>query len=138
MKKILLVGAFLISAVSFANVHANHNMGNMNNGAAAMGTMQGGSGMMGGKMGMMKGEKCSMMGGKGMMMNMTPEQRMAMEKDMITMKEKQLEVRKLMNTTNPDMKKVEAVNIEIAKMRTKHMESMNKMMAVPATPVKTN
>ncbi|MGL4733023.1 MAG: hypothetical protein ACRCWN_04985, partial [Fusobacteriaceae bacterium] len=83
MKKILLVGAFLISAVSFANVHGNHNMGNMNNGAAAMGTMQGG--------------KCSMMGGKGMMMNMTPEQRMAMEKDMIVIQEKQLEVRKLMN-----------------------------------------
>ncbi|MGL4969703.1 MAG: hypothetical protein ACRC5B_06075, partial [Fusobacteriaceae bacterium] len=93
MKKILLVGAFLISAVSFANVHGNHNMGNMNNGAAAMGTMQGGSGMMGGKMGMMKGGKCSMMGGKGMMMNMTPEQRMAMEKDMIVIQEKQLEVR---------------------------------------------
>lgn len=138
MKKILLVGAFLISAISFANMHANHTNHNMNGAAPAMGTMQGGMGMMkDGKCPMMEGK--GMMGGKGMMMNnMTPEQKMAMEKEMIAIQEKQLEVRKLMNTTNPDMKKVEKLNAEIATMKTKHMETMHKMMAVPAAPAKTN
>ncbi|MGL4944935.1 MAG: hypothetical protein ACRC4Z_01580, partial [Fusobacteriaceae bacterium] len=102
----------------------NKNMGNMDNMAPAM--------------------NCPMMGGMGkgmmggMMMNMSPEQRMSMEKDMIAIQEKQLEVRKLMNTKDPDMKKVEALNAEIGTMKTKHMESMHKMMTAPATPAKTN
>lgn len=145
MKKILLVGAFVISAVSFANTHTGHNMADMNKGSAGMGSMM--NGQMGSMMspemkakGMMKDGKCvkmenGMMGGKGMMMNMTPEQKVAMEKDMIAIQEKQLEVRKLMNTAKPDTKKIEKLNAEIATMRTKHMESMQKMMTAPA---KTN
>ncbi|MGL4402662.1 MAG: hypothetical protein ACRCTS_02895 [Fusobacteriaceae bacterium] len=123
MKKILLVGAFVLSALSFANMHGNKNMKDMKD---------------------MGGMNCPMMGGMGkgmmggMMMNMTPEQKMAMEKDMIAIQEKHLEVRKLMNTENPDMKKVEALNVEIGTMRTKHMESMHKMMKAPAVPAKTN
>lgn len=141
MKKILLVGAVIISAVSFANTHAGHNMGAMNSDKPAMDSMNC-KGVMGGhmqSMDMMKDGKCSMMEGKGhmgsMMSDMKPEQKMAMEKEMIAIQEKQLEVRKLMNTANPDMKKVEKLNGEIAQMRTKHMESMQKMMSVPA---KTN
>lgn len=153
MKKILLVGAFVISAFSFANTHAGHNMADMKSGTAGMGSMMNGEmgSMMSPEMkvmmeakGMMKDGKCTkmengMMGGKDMMkggmMNMTPEQKKAMETDMIAIQEKQLEVRKLMNTAKPDTKKIEKLNAEIATMRTKHMESMQKMMAAPA---KTN
>ncbi|MGL5125721.1 MAG: hypothetical protein ACRC6U_07000 [Fusobacteriaceae bacterium] len=110
MKKILLVGAFILSAVTFAS-----------------------PGMMGGN-GMMNGE-CPMMGGNGMMGNMTADQRMLMEKNMIAIQEKQIEVRKLMNTTKPDTAKIEKLNSEIINMRTNHMESMQKLMAAPA---KTN
>lgn len=37
-----------------------------------------------------------------------------------------------MNTSNPDMKKIEKLNKEIQIMKTNHMESMHKMMAAPA------
>ncbi|MGL6099978.1 MAG: hypothetical protein ACRC0G_10185 [Fusobacteriaceae bacterium] len=114
MKKMLLVGTLVLSALSFSNMH---------------GKMMNGQGMMSGK-GMMNGN-CQMMN------NMSPEQRMGMEKDMIAIQEKQLEVRKLMNTAKPDTKKIDILNSEIINMRAKHMESMQKMMGT-VTPAKTN
>lgn len=112
MKKILLIGIFTVSVLSFANPHAGHNIEKMNNET----TMQ-----------------CQMMGKMGMMNNMTPQEKIAMEKGMIAIQEKELEVRKLMNTNNTDMKKIEKLNKEIQIMRTNHMESMHKMMTAPAT-----
>lgn len=144
MKKILLA-TLILSVASFATSHTTHNMGDMNKGmnGGMMGGMMGNmcSPEMKAKMeanGMMKDGKCTMMDGEmnhgGMMANMTPEQKMAMEKNMIAIQEKQLEVRKLMNTAKPDTAKIEKLNAEIANMKTKHMESMQKMM--PAAPAK--
>lgn len=119
MKKILLVGAFVISAVSFAN--SNNSQGLMH-GIMNKGMMMNGGGV----------ANCKMMNGsvgKGMMgMNMTPELRKEMQNDMIKMQEKQLEINKIMNTSNPDMKKVEKLNNEIYQIKANHMTKMQQNM----------
>lgn len=115
MKKILLVGAFVISAVSFANGHTT--MENMNHGSMGSNTNHSSMKMMNGDM------NCKMMG-KMNMMNMTPELKKQMQDDMIKIQEKQLEISKIMNTTNPDMKKVEKLNNEIYQIKATHMTKM--------------
>ncbi|MGL5725398.1 hypothetical protein [Cetobacterium sp.] len=114
MKKLLLVGILTLSAVSFAKGHGN--MSGMNHGNG---------GMMNGPMScsMMNGEQ----GGKHMM-NMSPELRKEMQADMIKIQEKKLEISKIMNTSNPDMKKVEVLNGEIANIRATHMTKMQQNM----------
>lgn len=89
MKKILLVGAFVISAVSFANGHTT--MENMNHGSMGSNTNHSSMKMMNGDM------NCKMMG-KMNMMNMTPELKKQMQDDMIKIQEKQLEISKIMKT----------------------------------------
>ena len=119
MKKILLVGAFVISAVSFAN--SNNSQGHIH-GTQNKGMMMNGGGV----------ANCKMMNGSsgmGMMgMNMTPELRKEMQNDMIKMQEKQLEINKIMNTSNPDMKKVEKLNNEIYQIKANHMTKMQQNM----------
>lgn len=115
MKKILLVGAFVISAVSFANGHTT--MENMNHGSMGSNTNHSSMKMMNGDM------NCKMMG-KMNMMNMTPELKKQMQDDMIKIQEKQLEISKIMNTTNPDMKKVEKLNNEMYQIKATHMTKM--------------
>ena len=128
MKKILLVGAFVISAVSFANGHGT--MGNMNHGS--MGNNVNNMGMMNGDMGCKMMKNGSHMMGKMNMMNMSPELKKQMQDDMIKVQEKQLEISKVMNTTNPDMKKVEKLNNEIYQIKATHMTKMQENM------IKTN
>lgn len=111
MKKLLLVAVLCLSAVSFAKGHGN--MGN-------------GNGNGNGKGGMMNGHKsmnCPMMEE-----NMTPELRKEMEADMITISEKNLEIRKIMNTDKPDMKRVEKLNSEIFSMKAAHRTKMQENM----------
>ncbi|MGL5776998.1 hypothetical protein [Cetobacterium sp.] len=115
MKKILLVGVFVISAVSFANGHTT--MENMNHGSMRSNTNHSSIKMMNGDM------NCKMMG-KMNMMNMTPELKKQMQDDMIKIQEKQLEINKIMNTTNPDMKKIEKLNNEIYQIKATHMTKM--------------
>ncbi|MEG0236906.1 MAG: hypothetical protein RR523_03430 [Cetobacterium sp.] len=115
MKKILLVGVFVISAVSFANGHTT--MKNMNHGSMRSNTNHSSMKMMNGDM------NCKMMG-KMNMMNMTPELKKQMQDDMIKIQEKQLEINKIMNTTNPDMKKIEKLNNEIYQIKATHMTKM--------------
>ncbi|MGL4803429.1 hypothetical protein [Cetobacterium sp.] len=115
MKKILLVGVFVISAVSFANGHTT--MENMNHGSMRSNTNHSSMKMMNGDM------NCKMMG-KMNMMNMTPELKKQMQDDMIKIQEKQLEINKIMNTTNPDMKKIEKLNNEIYQIKATHMTKM--------------
>ncbi|MGL5759893.1 MAG: hypothetical protein ACRCXS_00615 [Cetobacterium sp.] len=115
MKKILLVGVFVISAVSFANGHTT--MENMNHGSMRSNTNHSSMKMMNGDM------NCKMMG-KMNMMNMTPELKKQMQDDMIKIQEKQLEINKIMNTTNPDMKKIERLNNEIYQIKATHMTKM--------------
>ncbi|MGL5000482.1 MAG: hypothetical protein ACRC6J_02020 [Cetobacterium sp.] len=114
MKKLLLVAVLCLSAVSFAKGHGN--MGNGN----------GNGGMMNGN----KSMNCPMMGEKGgkMRENMTPELRKEMEADMITISEKNLEIRKIMNTDKPDMKRVEKLNGEIFSMKAAHRTKMQENM----------
>ncbi|MGL5931869.1 MAG: hypothetical protein ACRCY7_03030 [Cetobacterium sp.] len=115
MKKLLFVGMLALSAVSFAKGHGN--MGGMNHGNG---------GMMNGLMscGMMSGGH----NGNHMGMNMSPELRKEMQGDMIKIQEKRLEISKIMNTSNPDMKKVEVLNGEIANIRAAHMTKMQQNM----------
>ncbi|MGL5571311.1 hypothetical protein [Cetobacterium sp.] len=115
MKKILLVGVFVISAVSFANGHTT--MENMNHGSMRSNTNHSSMKMMNGDM------NCKMMG-KMNMMNMTPELKKQMQDDMIKIQEKQLEINKIMNITNPDMKKIEKLNNEIYQIKATHMTKM--------------
>ncbi|MGL5535043.1 MAG: hypothetical protein ACRDB5_03520 [Cetobacterium sp.] len=115
MKKILLVGVFVISAVSFANGHTT--MENMNHGSMRSNTNHSSMKMMNEDM------NCKMMG-KMNMMNMTPELKKQMQDDMIKIQEKQLEINKIMNTTNPDMKKIEKLNNEIYQIKATHMTKM--------------
>ncbi|MGL4861860.1 MAG: hypothetical protein ACRDCE_21285 [Cetobacterium sp.] len=119
MKKILLVGVFVISAVSFANGHTT--MENMNHGSMRSNTNHSSMKMMNEDM------NCKMMG-KMNMMNMTPELKKQMQDDMIKIQEKQLEINKIMNTTNPDMKKIERLNNEIYQIKATHMTKMQQNM----------
>ncbi|MGL4865191.1 MAG: hypothetical protein ACRC4T_19020 [Cetobacterium sp.] len=114
MKKILLVGAFVISSLSFASGHGY--MGN--------------TGMMNGDMGckMMGSKSGNHMMGKMSMMNMSPELKKQMQDDMIKIQEKRLEISKIMNTTNPDMGKVEKLNNEIYQIKATNMTKMQENM----------
>ncbi|MGL5202687.1 hypothetical protein [Cetobacterium sp.] len=107
MKKLLFVGMLALSAVSFAKGHGN---GGMMNGSMSCGMMSGGH------------------NGNHMGMNMSPELRKEMQGDMIKIQEKRLEISKIMNTSNPDMKKVEVLNGEIANIRAAHMTKMQQNM----------
>lgn len=122
MKKILLVGAFVISAVSFASGHTS--MENMNHGSMKNNMNISNMEMTN------KDMRCKMMDkqnggnhmmGKMSMMNMTPELKKQTQDDMIKIQEKQLEISKIMNTINPDMKKVEKLNNEIYQIKDNHM-----------------
>lgn len=125
MKKILLVGAFVISAVSFANGHTS--MENMNHESMKnnmnISNMEMTNKDMSCKM-MDKQNGGNHMMGKMSMMNMTPELKKQMQDDMIKIQEKQLEISKIMNTINPDMKKVEKLNNEIYQIKANHMTKM--------------
>ncbi|MCQ8213487.1 hypothetical protein NON08_13350 [Cetobacterium somerae] len=110
MKKLLLAGVLVLSAVSFARM------------GGTMGSM--GSGMINGRHRMTSG---SHMNGN-MMNNMSPELRQEMQNDMIKMQEKQLQIRKIMNTSNPDMKKVEKLNNELYQIKANHMNKMHQNM----------
>lgn len=149
MKNFLMLGAMVISATIFAadpatNPHAAHQNAGQN--GMMMGSM-----MTPEMMQKMKdsGMSCPMMEAGGMqnngmmggnmMANMTPEQKVAMEKDMAVMQEKMAEVKKLTSVEKPDWKKVEKLNEEIAKLRAKHMTEMMKsghtmMMQKPVSP----
>ena len=113
MKKLLVVGIFVIAGISFANMHG-YMHSNVN------GYDKVNSGMMMGSNGMGRG----MMGGGMMMNNITPELRKEMQDDMIRIQEKQLEISKTLNTTNPDMKKVERLQNEIIAIRVNHMTKL--------------
>ncbi|MGL5988187.1 hypothetical protein [Cetobacterium sp.] len=106
MKKLLLIAVLCLSAVSFAKGHGNMGNGNMGNGG-----MMNGSG------------NCLMMDS-----NMTPELRKEMRNDMISIQEKNLEISKIMNTENPDMKKVEKLNSEIYGIKAAHRTKMQQNM----------
>ncbi|MGL5052445.1 MAG: hypothetical protein ACRC5W_02500 [Cetobacterium sp.] len=106
MKKLLLIAVLCLSAVSFAKGHGNMGNGNMGNGG-----MMNGSG------------NCLMMDS-----NMTPELRKEMQNDMISIQEKNLEISKIMNTENPDMKKVEKLNSEIYGIKAAHRTKMQQNM----------
>lgn len=113
MKKLLLIGAVMVSAISFANGHGGMGTG-MNNTSGGNMTCK----MMGNKMG----------GNHMMGMNMTPELKKEMQNDMIKIQEKQLEINKIMNTSNPNMKKVESLNKEIYQIKANHMTKMQQNM----------
>lgn len=111
MKRLLLAGVLTLSAISFAR------MGGTMNDSMGSGMIKGGHRMTSG----------SHMNGN-MMSNMSPELRQEMQNDMIEMQEKQLEIRKIMNTSNPDIKKVEKLNNELYQIKANHMNKMHQSM----------
>ncbi|MGL5569422.1 MAG: hypothetical protein ACRDB9_09295 [Cetobacterium sp.] len=120
MKKFLLIAVLAVSSVSFAKGHGNN----------------------GGRNGMMNGSmNCSMMDGNGnngrngmMGANISPELRKEIQNNNITIQEKNLEIKKIMNTDAPDMKRIEKLNSEIfsikAANRTKMQENYIKTRVV--------
>ncbi|MGL5970531.1 MAG: hypothetical protein ACRCZL_00795, partial [Cetobacterium sp.] len=93
-----------------------------------------GNGNNGGKNGMMNGNgsmNCSMMdsnghGGKNGMMgaNLTPELRKEIQNNNIAIEEKNLEIKKIMNTDAPDMKRIEKLNSEIFSIKATNKTKM--------------
>lgn len=57
----------------------------------------------------------------------TPDQRIAAEKNRITIQEKRLEVRKSLLEKNPDWKKIEKLNLESATLQAKNRTEMQKL-----------
>lgn len=117
MKKLLMVGMLIISAGAFAAPHHTEQQG--------MGMGQG-----------MMMDNCQMTGnGKGaqmynnMMSNLTPEQKKEMQKEMVQIQEKRLEVKKAMLEDKVDWTKVEKLNKEIGEIQAKHKTQMMKYMA---------
>lgn len=102
MKKLLVIGAVVVSSISFAKSD------NVN--------------MLGHGRGHHTGHK--MMGCGGMRDSMTPE----MRDEMIEIQEKRLQIMKIMNTSNPNMKEVEKLNNEIYQIKSNHMTEMMKRM----------
>lgn len=139
MKKLLIISTLLIGATAFAVTASNSaNMPALcpmtGNTALRSGSGNGmGPGM---KTGANRSEN-SMMGKKAskkrgfktgyMSKLMTPEQRLAAEKNMITVQEKKLELRKVMLEKTPDWKKVEKLNQEIANIKAKQSADMMKI-----------
>ncbi|MGL6120148.1 MAG: hypothetical protein ACRC0V_06530 [Fusobacteriaceae bacterium] len=99
MKKLLMIGVLAISAVGFAAGNGNGNVSNFNNQTNRQGNL----------------------------INLTTEQRETITKERITMDEKKLEIRKLMVTSNPDWKKVEKLNLELATLKAKSKTQMMKL-----------
>ncbi|MGL5277716.1 MAG: hypothetical protein ACRC8M_01365 [Cetobacterium sp.] len=135
MKKYILICSFIVSAFTFAASHDNHQdhvqqnttndmpmMQSQNNNCSTCSNMMPMSGAMGKKM------------MKNNMMNMTPE----MQKNMIDIEQKQLDIKKAMLDEKVDWNKVEKLNKEIgeirAKMQTEMMKNHYEMMkATPTT-----
>ena len=110
MKKLLIVGVLAISAVGFAAGKSN---GMDMNKMGKTGNIS--------QVNKNKGTR------KGGLVNLTTEQRQTLAKERITMDEKKLEIRKLMVTSNPDWKKVEKANLELATLRAKSKTEMMKL-----------
>ncbi|MGL4904419.1 MAG: hypothetical protein ACRCZO_13565 [Cetobacterium sp.] len=122
MKKFLLIAVLAVSSVSFAKGHGNN----------------------GGRNGMMNGNgsmNCSMMDGNGnngrngmMGATISPELRREIQNNNIAIGEKNLEIKKIMNTDTPDIKKIEKLNSEIfaikATNKTKMQENYIKTRVV--------
>lgn len=133
MKKLLFIGTFMISALAFSADAAPKNTQDMMHGK------------------MMKCEACPMMESDQMMgqnqmmgknmMNVTPEMQKEMQKEMILIKEKNLEIQKEMLENKVDWSKIEKLNKEIgdikAGMQTKmmkvHYDMMKTQQATPTT-----
>ncbi|MBC2855566.1 hypothetical protein H3N56_03525 [Cetobacterium sp. 2A] len=118
MKKMLIVGTLVLSALTFAKGHGD--MGGRN-----MGTMT---------------TACNMQGMSGMgkghsRMILTPEQQKLRSENSIAIQEKKLQVKKLLLNEKVDWTKVENVNKDIAilqaKQRTEMMKIRNTAMANP-------
>lgn len=111
MKKLLLLmSTVIIAAVSFASPSGNHTDELHMNSSK------------GSHMKDFHKDGC-MMG-----MSMSPEMKKKMQEDMIKIQEKQLEINKIMITSNPDMKEVEKLNNEIYQIKANHMTEMQKNM----------
>ncbi|MBC2851858.1 hypothetical protein H5J22_10670 [Cetobacterium sp. 8H] len=133
MKKLLFIGTFIISALSFSADTTTKDTQTMMSGRP------------------MQCETCPMMSSDQMMgqnkmmgkhmMNVTPEMQKEMQKEMILIKEKNLEIQKEMLENKVDWNKIEKLNKEIAdikagmqtKMMKVHYDMMKTQQATPTT-----
>ncbi|MCX3066081.1 hypothetical protein OQE61_01055 [Cetobacterium somerae] len=141
MKKYVLVCSFIISAFTFAASHDNHQDHVQQNTMNDMPMMQSQNNNchnnMMQNMTQMPGWKSDKKMMKSNMMYATPE----MQKNMIDIEQKELDIKKAMLDDKVDWSKVEKLNKEIgeirAKMQTEMMKNQYEMMkAAPTTPAK--
>ena len=145
MKKYVLVCSFIISAFTFAASHDNHQDHVQQNTMNDMPMMQSQNANcptcnnMMQNMTQMPGWKSDKKMMKSNMMYATPE----MQKNMIDIEQKQLDIKKAMLDDKVDLNKIEKLNKEIgeirAKMQTEMMKNQYEMMKAapaPTTPAK--
>ncbi|MEG0235480.1 MAG: hypothetical protein ACRDCE_22065 [Cetobacterium sp.] len=143
MKKYVLVCSFIISAFTFAASHDNHQDHVQQNTMNDMPMMQSQNNNchnnMMQNMTQMPGWKSDKKMMKSNMMYATPE----MQKNMIDIEQKELDIKKAMLDDKVDWSKVEKLNKEIgeirAKMQTEMMKNQYEMMKAapaPTTPAK--
>lgn len=118
MKKIIITGLLLVGAASFANTSQPLRPAAETQIAATSG-----------KNPAKRFHTNTRTTGKNMDMRkfLTPEQRIAAEKNRITIQEKRLEVRKALLEKNPDWKKIEKLNLESATLQAKNRTEMQKV-----------
>ena len=130
MKKYVLVCSFILSAFTFA---ASHDANNPQNNAPAVNNCPHHNMMMQ-NMTQMPGWKADKKMMKSNMMYATPE----MQKNMIDIEQKELDIKKAMLEDKVDWSKVEKLNKEIGEMRanmqTEIMKKNYEMMKAPTAP----
>ncbi|MGL4567623.1 MAG: hypothetical protein ACRCU6_03720 [Fusobacteriaceae bacterium] len=111
MKKIVIVGFLLIGALSLGNTQQPTPLSR--DGKILTKNMR-----------MHKGKKSM---NKNLENSLTPEQKIAIEKNKIAIQEKRLEVKKSLLDKNPDWKKIEKLNLESAVLHSKNRTEMQKL-----------
>jgi Spy/CpxP family protein refolding chaperone len=137
MKKYVLICSVILSSLSFAashDSHQNHSSENMMDNMPMMQTHHNNSSPCN-MMQQMPGWKADKKMMKSRMMYMTPE----MQKNMIDIEQKELDIRKAMLDDKVDWNKVEKLNKEIGEIRAKMQTDMMKknyesMKAAPTDP----
>ena len=108
MKKILIVGLLAISAIGFANGYGHG------------GNHGGRNGQHRGNYGGMNGHRGGMNGHMNNGRNLTDSEIRENRKNSVVIQEKELEIRKLMSENNVDWTRVEALDLELSKLRSTH------------------
>ncbi len=112
MKKILIVGLLVISAIGFANGYGHGGNHGGRNGQHR--------GNCGGRNGQHRGNYGGMNGHMNNGRNLTDSEIRENRKNSVVIQEKELEIRKLISENNVDWTRVEALDSELSRLRSTH------------------